>query len=85
MNIRPIDLQVLIPRATDVAKISAVADQHATTQQQQLATQFQQLANERQQQVEASAHGEHSGKINTENLDQEQEKRKKTTKKRRND
>lgn len=71
MNIRPVDLQVLIPRTTDVAKTTAIQDHQMETNQQQIAEQFKQSANERQHQVETATQGSHSGRVSTENLDQE--------------
>ncbi len=52
MTIRAIDLQVLIPRVTEVGKLQQIADQQVTTQQQQVAAQQQQAAALRQQQVQ---------------------------------
>ena len=71
MNIRPIDLQVLIPRATDAAKASALNDRQAVTQQQQLAEQSKQAATEKQHQVQPKLPTNPSGKITTEDLNQE--------------
>lgn len=57
MNIRPIDLQVLIPRTTEVSKVQQVADQQTVLQQQQSAAALQQLAANRQHQVQQSPRG----------------------------
>ena len=55
MNIRSIDLQVLIPRTTDVAKSQAVNDRQGMQQQQQFAEQFQKITTELQHQVQSTA------------------------------
>lgn len=54
MTVRSIDLQVLIPRATEVSRIQQVSDQQAALQQQQSAADWQRLAANRQQQVQKS-------------------------------
>ena len=71
MNIRPIDLQVMIPRATDAAKVAALNERQAVTQQQQLAEHAKQTANEKQHQVQTAAASHPSGKVTTEDLNQE--------------
>ena len=53
MNIRSIDLQVLIPRATDASRVQQQQNQQPIVQQQQAAEQQQQLAANRQHQVQA--------------------------------
>ena len=52
MSIRSIDLQVLIPRATEASRTQQLNDQQAALQQQQHAAQWQQLSTVRQQQVQ---------------------------------
>lgn len=52
MTIRAIDLQVLIPRVTEVSKVQHIADQQVAAQQQQVAAQQQQAVALRQQQVQ---------------------------------
>ena len=52
MTIRAIDLQVLIPRSTEVSKVQQVSDHQAALQQQQHAEQWQHIAANRQQQVQ---------------------------------
>lgn len=52
MNIRPIDLQVLIPRSMDAAKIASTHEQQIASQQQQLSVRTKQTAEERQRQVQ---------------------------------
>lgn len=73
MNIRPIDLQVMIPRATDAAKVAALNDRQAVTQQQQIAEHAKQTANEKQHQVQTALPGNPSGKVTTEDLNQEKQ------------
>ncbi len=75
MNIRPIDLQVLIPRTMDVAKTAAVSEQQPITQQQQLADQLKQSVAEQQRQVQTTLSSQHEGKVTTENLDREKQKK----------
>ncbi len=52
--VRSIDLQVLIPRTTEVSRIQQLNDQQAALQQQQSAAEWQRLAANRQQQVQKS-------------------------------
>ena len=86
MNIRSIDLQVAIPRATDASKAQQVAEQQIVAQQQQLSDDSQRLALKRQQQVQSKPKSEgvrveekmqgednrHSGKNNEHNKDQDE-------------
>ncbi|CUH96116.1 hypothetical protein P22_2204 [Propionispora sp. 2/2-37] len=62
MNIRSIDLQVLIPRATEVAKTQNTFDQQNTVNQQQSAEQWQKISADRQHQVQNTPKNE-GGKI----------------------
>lgn len=62
MNIRSIDLQVLIPRATEVSKIQQTNDHQSALQQQENAAAQQQLSVARQQQVQRTPQSE-GGKI----------------------
>ena len=71
MYIRPMDLQVMIPRTIDAARVASVTDQQSVTQQQQLAAQLKQTAAEQQQQVLAAKQAEHDGKVSTEDLNKE--------------
>lgn len=57
MNIRSIDLQVLIPRATEASKVQQTADNQSALQQQQNAAQWEQIAAARQQQVQRTPQG----------------------------
>ncbi len=52
MSVRPIDLQVLIPRTTEISRMQQVSDQQAALQQQQSAAEWERLAANRQQQVQ---------------------------------
>lgn len=54
MNIRSIDLQVLIPRTTEVSKAQAITDRQGTQQQQQFAEQFQKITTDLQHQVQST-------------------------------
>ncbi len=54
MNIRPIDLQVIIPHATDIGKMQATQNNQQITQQQQFAEQLQRQAAEQQGQVQGT-------------------------------
>lgn len=70
MSIRPVDLQVLIPRATEVGRHQQTADQQLTNQQQQFAEQLQQIAQSRQHKVQGTPKNE-GGKVQREK-DQEE-------------
>lgn len=70
MNIRPMDMQVLIPRATEIAKSQNHLDQQGVLQQQQFSEQLQKMAENRQRQVQSTSKNE-GGKIKG---DQEREK-----------
>ena len=52
MNIRPIDLQVMLPHVTDIGKVQATQNQQQIVQQQQFAEQLQHQVDARQSQVE---------------------------------
>lgn len=52
MNIRPIDLQVMLPHVTDIGKVQATQNQQQIVQQQQFAEQLQRQVDARQSQVE---------------------------------
>lgn len=62
MNIRSIDLQVLIPHATEVGKTQHTTNQQNAAQQQDFAMQWQRIAQDRQQQVQLVNHSE-GGKV----------------------
>lgn len=52
MSIRPVDLQVLIPRATEVSRNQQAVEQQLNAQQQYFAQQWQQISASRQQKVQ---------------------------------
>jgi 5-hydroxyisourate hydrolase-like protein (transthyretin family) len=62
MNIRSIDLQVLIPHATEVSKTQHIANQQTASQQQDFAFQWQRISQDRQQQVQTVNQSE-DGKV----------------------
>lgn len=65
MTINSIDLQVLIPRATEVGKSQQVLNQQDTLQQQQFAGQWKEIADNRQHQVQGTPKSE-GGKVGRE-------------------
>lgn len=71
LTIRPVDLQVLIPRVTEVSKSQHVADHQETLQQQQFADKWQHISANRQHQVQGTAKSE-SSKVRQENHPKEQ-------------
>lgn len=73
MNIRPIDLQILIPQASEASKIQHTANQQNAALQHDFANQWQKISQDRQQQVQTVIQPE-GGKISEK---QEQEKRQK--------
>jgi hypothetical protein len=75
VNIRPVDLQVLVPRTVDVAKMASVHDQQAATQQQQLSANSKQAAEAKQRQVQTALSSQHEGRVGMEDLDQEKRNR----------
>ena len=75
VNIRPVDLQVLVPRTIDVAKMASVHDQQAATQQQQLSANLKQAVEAKQRQVQTALSSQHDGKVGMEDLDQEKQRR----------
>lgn len=54
MNITPIDMQVIIPKATEVGKGQQIRDRQEVLQQQFGATEFQKLADHKLRQVQTS-------------------------------
>lgn len=54
MNIRPIDLQVIIPHATDIGKMQATQNSQQVTQQQLFAEQLQRQTAAQQGQVQGA-------------------------------
>ena len=74
VNIRPVDLQVLVPRTIDVAKMASVHDQQAVTQQQQLSANLKQAVDAKQRQVQTALSSQHDGRVDMQELDQEKRK-----------
>lgn len=62
MNIRPIDMQTLIPRATDAGKVQQQANEQPILQQQQFEEQLRQLNDQKQHQVQKTPQTE-GGKV----------------------
>lgn len=60
MSIRPVDLQVLIPHATDVGKSQNAMDKSVITQQQQFGEQWKEISDRRQQKVQNATKAEGS-------------------------
>lgn len=58
MSIRSIDLQVLIPRVTEVSKNQQVVENQRAVQQQQFVEEWRQISTQRQTQVQHSSHAE---------------------------
>lgn len=54
VNIRSIDLQVLIPRSAEVSRVQQVTDQQNALQQQQHAAEWKQITADRQHQVQST-------------------------------
>lgn len=51
MTIRPMDLQVLIPKASEINRVNHIQDIQSQIQQQQFAAQFAQAVQKKQKQV----------------------------------
>jgi len=60
LTIRPIDLQVLIPKVTEVGKNQHTTDHQDTLQQQQFEGKWQQISAKREHQVQGAAKSEES-------------------------
>lgn len=69
MTIRPIDMQVMIPKATEAARSQQQIDQINPQQQQHMAEEWKKIANDRQQQVQHSSKSE-GNKIGNEKQEQ---------------
>ncbi|MDR3563775.1 MAG: hypothetical protein P4N59_20395 [Negativicutes bacterium] len=54
MNIRSIDLQVMIPRAIEASRMQNTSDHQTSLQQQQFAEKLKQVSADREQQVQSS-------------------------------
>jgi len=66
MSIRPIDLQVLIPRVTDVGKVQQISDRQMVLEQQQFADHWINIAGRRSSQVQ-NIHKPEAKKVHVEN------------------
>lgn len=55
MTIRPIDLQVLIPKASEINRINHIQELQSQLQQQQFTAQFTEILQNRQKQVPGTA------------------------------
>jgi len=62
MSINPIELQVLIPKATEVGKAQNLANRQETLQQQHVAGQWNDISTNRQHQVQSAVKNE-GGKV----------------------
>ena len=60
MTIRPVDLQVVIPRVTEVSKTQHTLNQQDTLQQQQFEGKWQQISTKRERQVQGTKKSEES-------------------------
>jgi len=69
------DLQVMIPRTMDAARVASATDQQSVTYQQQLAVQLKQTTAEQQQQVLPAKSSQHDGKDSTEDLSKEKQEK----------
>lgn len=58
MSIRSIDLQVLIPRVTEVSKTQQISENQRAVQQQHFSEEWRQISTQRQNQVLHTAHAE---------------------------
>lgn len=65
MSIRPIDLQVLLPRVTEVSKIQQISDRQMLLQQQHFAEQWINITNHRTSQVQ-NIHKSETKKVHAE-------------------
>lgn len=60
MTVRSIDMQVLIPRATEVSRVQQITDQQTSLQQQQFAQQLQAVVAHRRQYAQPLAKTDHA-------------------------
>lgn len=75
MSINSIDLQVLIPKSTEVGKAQNISERQDTLQQQHIAGQWEGISTKRQRQVQSTAKNE-GGKIGREQESKEQKQSK---------
>ena len=54
MTIRPMDLQVLIPKASEINRVNHIQEMQSQLQQQQFAAEFAQAVQNRQKQVQGT-------------------------------
>lgn len=73
MNIRPVDLQIIIPKSTEVGKTQAFMNQQSLLQQQYSEEKNQKIADQRLQQVQETFKNE-GGKIQKDESYQEKQK-----------
>ncbi|MBP1763192.1 MAG: hypothetical protein H6Q65_250 [Firmicutes bacterium] len=66
MNLLPIDLQVMIPRVSEVGKVQQISDRQQMLQHQQVADQWVDIANLRNSQVQ-NIHKSDSKKVRSDN------------------
>ena len=79
MSIRPVDMQVTLPHATDVGKVQAVQNEQSSAAQQLFAEKLMKEAQERQGQVQGTQSTEFA-KVNREKEKEEEERKKKKNK-----
>lgn len=65
LTIRPVDLQVLIPRVTEVSKAQHTADHQDILQQQQFEGKWQQISARREHQVQGTTEDSKVGENNS--------------------
>ncbi|GBG56271.1 hypothetical protein SPFL3102_00518 [Sporomusaceae bacterium FL31] len=73
MNIRPVDLQIIIPKSTEVGKTQAFMNQQSLIQQQYSEEKNQKIADQRLQQVQETFKNE-GGKIQRDESYREKQK-----------
>ncbi len=84
MSINPIELQVLIPKATEVGKAQNLANRQETLQQEHVAAQWNDISTNRQHQVQSAAKNE-GGKVGREKETKEEKHSPNEQKPRQND
>ncbi len=72
LTIKPVDLQVLIPKVTEVSKSQHIMDHKDTLQQQQFADKWQHISANRQKQVQGTEQNQ-SSKIGRDNHSKDQQ------------
>ena len=79
MSIRPVDMQVTLPHATDVGKVQAVQNEQSSAAQQLFAEKLMKEAQERPGQVQGTQSTEFA-KVNREKEREQEERKKKKNK-----